>query len=154
MVEKDFSKWFYVGKGFGQMILWWKRIWEKDFMVEKDFSKWFYVGKGFWKKDLWWKRILEKDFMLEKDLVKWFYDGKRFWKKILWCKKILDQSYLPFIYILVSEEREREAKCVYLSHFNYFSHDVTFLHFWKISQNQKSQEKIKYKVRKIKCDLW
>jgi hypothetical protein len=45
MVEKDFGKWFYVGKGFRQMILW-KRIWLNDFIVETDFGKWIY-GKGF-----------------------------------------------------------------------------------------------------------
>jgi len=46
-----------------------------------------------------WKWIWLNDFM-KKDLVKWFYDAKRF------CQMILDQSYLPFIYLLVSEERE------------------------------------------------
>ena len=51
-MEKDLVKWFYVRKGFGQMVLW-KGVWSNDFMLEKDLGKWFYGkefdynGKGF-----------------------------------------------------------------------------------------------------------
>jgi len=70
-IKKPLEKWFYSGKGFWQMILWWKRILGNDFM-EKDLVKWFYSGKGFWEMILW-KRIWLNDFMVEKDFGKWFY---------------------------------------------------------------------------------
>ena len=88
---------------------------------------------------LWWKRILANDFMLEKDLVKWFYEGKGFWKMILWKRIWLNDfgkwfqqnDFGPIIfafYLFIGFRRKRKRQ---------MSHDVTFLHFWKISENLK-----------------
>jgi len=74
---------------------------------------------------------------------------------ILWCKKILANDcqlndvgpiiFALYLFIGFRRKRKRGQMCV-LSHFNHFSHDVTFLHFWKISENlntrsEKSQPK-------------